>query len=203
MRAISAGNDASRLAERSPSSLRSPPAINTTIHYYAVIDTDGGGAGPIPVYPGVTPGLGWVTGSATHFVEFYRGPVHALTGSCTPVSSSMCRSALRSGSDTGSDAQLHARPERSRRHRRLDRRELHHHRRPARQHRNDRCALIPGGASTLNVNITKDDTINNARLGFPSSRMICWTRMVFHVPVTDLTRPLDMIELEHHEASDI
>lgn len=48
-------------------------AVNDEFYYYTLIDTEGGGSGPLPVFPGVIPGQGWVTGSATHFIECHGG----------------------------------------------------------------------------------------------------------------------------------
>jgi hypothetical protein len=44
--------------------------INDNYYYFVAIDTTGGGDGPTPVFPSFTTGEGWVTGSATHYVEY-------------------------------------------------------------------------------------------------------------------------------------
>jgi len=45
--------------------------INDNCYYFVAIDTTGGGDGPKPVFPGFVTGQGWVTGSATHFVQYH------------------------------------------------------------------------------------------------------------------------------------
>jgi hypothetical protein len=45
--------------------------INDNYYYYVAIDTNGGGNWPTPVFPGLIPGTGWVTGSVTHYVEYH------------------------------------------------------------------------------------------------------------------------------------
>ena len=43
-------------------------------YYFVAIDTSGGDDGPVPIFPGLgTIGQGWVTGSATHFVQYHAG----------------------------------------------------------------------------------------------------------------------------------
>lgn len=46
--------------------------INENNYYYLPIDTAGSGQGPVPVFPGLTVGEGWVTGSATHYVQYHQ-----------------------------------------------------------------------------------------------------------------------------------
>lgn len=46
--------------------------INENDWYFIPIDTAGGGEGPIPVFPGIAVGEGWVTGSATHYVQYHQ-----------------------------------------------------------------------------------------------------------------------------------
>lgn len=46
--------------------------INDNYYYYVPIDTTGSGQGPVPVFPGLTVGEGWVTGSATHYVQYHQ-----------------------------------------------------------------------------------------------------------------------------------
>jgi len=45
--------------------------INDDYFYYVAIDTTGGGDGPVPVFPGLIVAEGWVTGSATHFIQYH------------------------------------------------------------------------------------------------------------------------------------
>ena len=45
--------------------------INDNYYYFVPLDT-GGGLGPVPVFPGITAGEGWVTGSATYYVEYHQ-----------------------------------------------------------------------------------------------------------------------------------
>ncbi|HUV05100.1 MAG TPA: hypothetical protein VMX94_08330 [Armatimonadota bacterium] len=47
--------------------------INDNYYYFVAIDIAGGGDGPTPVFPGIVAGQGWVTGSATHFVQYHMG----------------------------------------------------------------------------------------------------------------------------------
>ena len=48
--------------------------INDNYYYFVAIDTSGGDDGPVPIFPGLgTIGQGWVTGSATHFVQYHAG----------------------------------------------------------------------------------------------------------------------------------
>ena len=44
--------------------------IKDNYYYFVAIDITGGGDGPTPVFPGIVTGEGWVTGSATHFVQY-------------------------------------------------------------------------------------------------------------------------------------
>ena len=46
--------------------------INDNNFYFVPIDTAGGALGPTPVFPGFTTGEGWVTGSATHYVQYHQ-----------------------------------------------------------------------------------------------------------------------------------
>lgn len=46
--------------------------ISNTYYYFIAIDTTGGDPGPIPVFPGAVPAEGWVTGSATHYVQYHN-----------------------------------------------------------------------------------------------------------------------------------
>ncbi len=45
--------------------------INDDYYYFIPLDT-GGGTGPVPVFPGITAGEGWITGSATYYVEYHQ-----------------------------------------------------------------------------------------------------------------------------------
>lgn len=45
--------------------------INDDYFYYVAIDTSGGGDGPVPVFPVLLVAEGWVTGSATHFIQYH------------------------------------------------------------------------------------------------------------------------------------
>jgi len=172
--------------------------LNDKFHYYTVIDTDGGGTGPIPVFPGIAPGLGWVTGSATHFVEYYRG-VFTLCQFVpagqfvqfrqigTPISPSVGSQTLSFTIDLndlavpGDSIDVNfitvGDP--------LDN--------PLIQHRTI-DAVYEGGASVLNVSVTKDDTIDNARLGYPEPPFSddLLNENGVHVDATDITRPLDI-----------
>lgn len=46
--------------------------INDNDWYFVPIDNTGGGLGPVPVFPGIVVGQGWVTGSATHYVQYHQ-----------------------------------------------------------------------------------------------------------------------------------
>lgn len=46
--------------------------INDDDFYFVPIDIAGGGVGPVPVFPGLVAGQGWVTGSATHYVQYHQ-----------------------------------------------------------------------------------------------------------------------------------
>lgn len=46
--------------------------INDNYFYFIPIDTSGGGVGPVPVFPGLTTGVGWVTGSADYYVQYHQ-----------------------------------------------------------------------------------------------------------------------------------
>ena len=46
--------------------------INDTDWYFIPIDSAGGGTGPVPVFPGIAVGEGWVTGSATHYIQYHQ-----------------------------------------------------------------------------------------------------------------------------------
>lgn len=46
--------------------------INDNDWYFVPIDNTGGGLGPVPVFPGIIVGEGWVTGSATHYVQYHQ-----------------------------------------------------------------------------------------------------------------------------------
>lgn len=46
--------------------------INDNDYYFVPIDNTGGGLGPVPVFPSAIAGEGWVTGSATHYVEYHQ-----------------------------------------------------------------------------------------------------------------------------------
>lgn len=75
--------------------------INDGYYYYVAIDTTGGGDGPLPVFPGASPGGvtadAWVTGSATHFVEYNGGQytVYRITN-LQPFAAQRIGSPLRS-----------------------------------------------------------------------------------------------------------
>jgi hypothetical protein len=45
--------------------------INDNYFYFVPLDTTGGGDGPVPVFPGITTGEGWLTGAATHYVQYH------------------------------------------------------------------------------------------------------------------------------------
>ena len=48
--------------------------INDNYYYYIPIDTNEDTLGPVPIFPGDSPTLeGWVTGAATHYVEYHAG----------------------------------------------------------------------------------------------------------------------------------
>jgi hypothetical protein len=49
--------------------------VNDSDYYFVAIDTTSPlpAVGPVPIFPGSTPGLGWLTGSATYFVEYHGG----------------------------------------------------------------------------------------------------------------------------------
>lgn len=47
-------------------------AINENDFYFVPIDNTGGGTGPVPIFPGIVIGEGWVTGSATHYVQYHQ-----------------------------------------------------------------------------------------------------------------------------------
>jgi len=167
--------------------------VNPEFHYYTVIDTDGGGAGPIPVFPGLAPGLGWVTGSATHFVDYYRGQFTIyqfipagqfvqFTQVGTPIRSSAAGQTLSFTIDLNDiavtsdsiDVNFITVDDLSQ-NRTID-------------------ALYEGGASVLNVSVIQDDTINNARVGSPEQPNDLLNENGTPVPTTDITRPLDMTD---------
>lgn len=58
--------------------LGAPVIDSPEYHYYIAIDATPSGTGPTPVFPtpGVTPENEWLTGSATHFIEYTQ---HAYT----------------------------------------------------------------------------------------------------------------------------
>lgn len=168
--------------------------INDDFYYYTVIDVDGGGPGPLPVFPGITPGQGWVMGPATHFVQYHRGKFtlyqflprgqfQNFAGMGEPIQPSAQGNKLSFTIDLNDlavagdsiDVNFITVDD------------------PLIQHRTT-DALYEGGASVLNVVITEDDTINNARLGFPeppdSDDLL--NENGVHVDATDITRPLDM-----------
>lgn len=165
--------------------------VNEAYHYYMVIDTDGGGAGPMPVVIGDTPGQGWVTGSATHFVEYHRGQFtlykflslgdfqYVRIGA--PIRFSVSGNVISFAIDlsdleaTGEsvDVNLITLDDPFDQHRTID-------------------ALITAGTSALNIDITRNDTIDNARLGFIEQPDDLLSNGI-PAPSTDVTRPLDMI----------
>ena len=71
--------------------------INDDYFYYVAIDTSGGGDGPVPVFPGLIVAEGWVTGSATHFIQYHarQYTVNRIT-SLTPLRSEPIGSPIRS-----------------------------------------------------------------------------------------------------------
>jgi hypothetical protein len=71
--------------------------INDGYFYFVPIDSTGGGDAPLPVFPGVVTGEAWVTGSATHYVEYHqrRYTVYRIT-SLQPFRSEPIGSPLRS-----------------------------------------------------------------------------------------------------------
>ena len=72
-------------------------AVNDNYYYFVPIDTAGGGDGPTPVFPGIVTGEGWVTGSATHFVQYHlrQYTVYRIT-SLQPLRAEPIGSPLRS-----------------------------------------------------------------------------------------------------------
>lgn len=49
-------------------------SINDEYYYYIPIDTNEDTIGPVPIFPGDSTALeGWVTGAATHYVEYHGG----------------------------------------------------------------------------------------------------------------------------------
>lgn len=70
--------------------------INENYYYYFPIDINGGGTGPVPVFPGSTSGMPWVTGSATHYVQYHQRKytVYRIL-SLTPFESEQIGSPLR------------------------------------------------------------------------------------------------------------
>lgn len=75
--------------------------VNDSYYYFVAFDTDGGGDGPLPVFPGASPGGvtadAWVTGSATHFVQYSGGQytVYRIT-SLQPYAAERIGAPLRS-----------------------------------------------------------------------------------------------------------
>ncbi len=171
--------------------LSAPP--NDNFYYYMVIDANGGGDGPMPVVVSDVAGQGWVTGSATHFVEYHQGrfTIYKFLDpddfqQYSPIGSPARYSAvgrtilfsvdITDLQVTGEsvDVNFIALDNPFDEHRTLD-------------------ALISAGTSALNVNITRDDTINNERLGFielPNDLL----RDGVPTPVSDVTQSLDILD---------
>lgn len=165
--------------------------VNEDMYYFAVIDAEGGGPGPIPVFPGITPGQGWVTGAATHFVEYHQGRFtiykfldfnqfqYVQIG--TPIRFNAGAQSLSFTVDlndlaiTGESLDINFIT--------LDR--------PFEERRTI-DALFHGGASALNLDISRDNTTNNAQVGFIEQPDDLRNENATPVPTTDLTRPLDM-----------
>ncbi|GEM_PF-1808523 len=172
--------------------LAAPPSNN--LYYHMVIDTAGGGAGPIPVFPGSTPGQGWVTGSATHFVRYHQGQFtlfkfldfdqFQFVQIGTPLRADVQGQKISFTIDlndlgvTGNsiDVNFITLDDPFGERRTID-------------------ALITAGTSALNLDITKDDTISNARLGFIEAPDDLRNENGTPVPVTDANRALDMIDV--------
>lgn len=172
--------------------------INPEFHYYTVIDTVGGDAGPMPVFPGIAPGLGWVTGSATHFVEYYRGnftlyeffPAGQFVQfrqSGTPISPSVGGRTLSFTIDLndlaipGDSIDVNfitvGTPDDD----------------PFSQHLAI-DALFAGEASALIVDLTRDDGPNNTTVPVEQQGDLLDENGYSGVPDTDRTRALDMID---------
>lgn len=167
-------------------------AVNDDFYYYTVIDTDGGGAGPLPVFPGVIPGQGWVTGSATHFIEYHRGQFtlykfldlgqfqYVRIG--TPINASASGQTITFTVDlndleaTGESIDLNFIT--------MDY--------PLAQRRTI-DALIAGSASTLNLLITSDSDPDNDSFGSLEQPDDLLNENSSPVATTEITRPLDMI----------
>lgn len=167
--------------------------INDAFHYYTAIDVDGGITGPVPVFPGIIPGQGWVTGSVTHYVEYTGGQFTIWQF----VPKGQFQTAVRIGSPIRSTAQGNTLSFT------IDLNDLAATGQfinvnfitiddPLAQHRTI-DALLVGSATLFQIDITKDDTYNNARLGDVEQPNDLLNENGTVVLTTDTTRSLDMI----------
>jgi len=172
--------------------LTTAAAVNDDFYYYTVIDTEGGGAGPLPVFPGVIPGQGWVTGSATHFVEYHRGQFtlckfldldqfqYVRIG--TPINASASGQTITFTIDLND---LEANGES------IDLNFITMDYPLAQRRSID--ALIAGSASTLNLLVTSDSDPDNDSFGSLEQPDDLLNENGSPAATTEITRPLDMI----------
>ncbi len=167
--------------------------INNAVHYYTAIDVDGGITGPVPVFPGIIPGQGWVTGAATHYVEYTGGQFTLYEF----LPKGQFQNAVRIGAPIRSSAQGNTLSFT------IDLNDIAATGQlinvnfitvddPLGQHRTI-DALLVGSASVFPVDITRDDTFNNARLGDAEQPNDLLNENGTGVLTTDTTRSLDMI----------
>ncbi|MHB1000909.1 MAG: hypothetical protein ACYC27_16835 [Armatimonadota bacterium] len=167
--------------------------VNETYYYYFPIDTTGGGPGPVPVFPGITTGEGWVTGSANYYIQYHQRQytLYRIT-SLQPFQSELIGTPIRSttpsiGGRTLSftidlnaiitagqtvDVNIISVDQPLLENRLLD-------------------GLGLRGTSFINVDITNDRTINNTDLNIePANDVLDRNGSV--QPVNDQTKPLDI-----------
>ncbi len=169
-------------------------SINDNFFYFVVIDTDGGGTGPAPLFPGITPGQAWVTGTATHYIQYHQGqytlhrilsldpfqsqPIGAPIRYIPPQDGTLSFAIDLNDVDVTADSidvNFIAVDFPFEQIRTLD-------------------ALGPSGTEVLNLDTTTDRTITNADLGDLETTNDLLDENGDHQPVTDATRALDIAD---------
>ena len=169
-------------------------SINDDFFYFMPIDIEGGGTGPTPLFPGGTPGQPWVTGSATHYVQFHQGQytLHRILSldpfQFQPIGAPISSTPPQDGTlsftidldDLGItadsiDINFIAVDFPFEQTRVLD-------------------ALGPAGTQILNVDVTIDRTITNTDLGDLEIPDDLLDENGNREPTSDRTRPLDIVD---------
>lgn len=172
--------------------------VNDNDYYYAVIDTAGGGTGPLPVFPATEGSVAddWITGTATHFVQYHQGQYiiyridHLNPLQYTPIGTPVRYTIPESGSNMLSftidldaigatnstlNVNMIALNQLNPEGRLLD-------------------ALGPLGGNFVNIDISSSRTFRNADASRPENSDDILTQNGISQPATDQTKSIDIVD---------